>query len=123
FDTVVTGTIFPIFGDIYSDEASTLVSDRPLTTSNVAWEQGVAQASGLSRLVPLSALSFLQAMALSTVIILSAAMVLRYDLSRAAETDLKEQALDVVMDKGYTSPDIEQAGTTPAGCRGDGRQV
>lgn len=55
--------------------------------------------------------------------ILSAAMMLRYDLGRAAEADMVEAAVDVVMDKGYATADIEREGTTPVGCKEMGDKV
>lgn len=55
--------------------------------------------------------------------ILSAAMMLRYDLGRAAEADLVEAAVDVVLDKGYATADITRAGSTPVGCREMGEKV
>ena len=55
--------------------------------------------------------------------ILSAAMMLRYDLSRPDEADLVEAAVDVVMDKGYATADIEREGTTPVGCKEMGDKV
>lgn len=55
--------------------------------------------------------------------ILSAAMMLRYDLGRAAEADLVEAAVDVVMDKGYATADIEREGTTSVGCKEMGEKV
>lgn len=60
---------------------------------------------------------------ISQAMILSAAMMLRYDLGRAAEADLVEQAVDVVMDKGYATADIEREGTTPVGCKEMGDKV
>lgn len=55
--------------------------------------------------------------------ILSAAMMLRYDLGRAAEADLVEAAVDAVMDKGYATADIEREGTTAVGCKEMGDKV
>ena len=55
--------------------------------------------------------------------ILSAAMMLRYDLGRPDEADLVEAAVDVVMDKGYATADIEREGTTPVGCKEMGDKV
>lgn len=55
--------------------------------------------------------------------ILSAAMMLRYDLGRAAEADLVEAAVDAVMDKGFATADIEREGTTPVGCQEMGDKV
>lgn len=55
--------------------------------------------------------------------ILSAAMMLRYDLGRAAEADLIEKAVDIVMEKGYATADITREGTTPVGCREMGEKV
>lgn len=55
--------------------------------------------------------------------ILSAAMMLRYDLGRADEADLIEAAVDVVMDKGFATADIEREGTTPVGCKEMGEKV
>lgn len=55
--------------------------------------------------------------------ILSAAMMLRYDLGRAAEADMVEAAVDVVMDKGFATADIEREGTTAVGCKEMGDKV
>lgn len=55
--------------------------------------------------------------------ILSAAMMLRYDLGRPAEADMVEAAVDVVMDKGYATDDIQREGTTAVGCKEMGDKV
>ncbi|CAM9137684.1 unnamed protein product [Discosporangium mesarthrocarpum] len=118
FDVMVTGNIF---GDILSDEASMLVGSLGMLPS-----ASLGDPSGPGVFEPChgSAPDIAgQDKANPLAMILSAAMMLRYDLGRDAEADLLEQAVDVVMEKGYATKDIEREGTTPVGCWEMGQKV
>ena len=55
--------------------------------------------------------------------ILSAAMMLRYDLSRPVSADQLERAVEIVLDKGFRTGDIHQPGCTLVGCKRMGEEV
>ena len=118
FDTIVTGNMF---GDILSDEASMLVGSLGMLPSASLGEPsgpGVFEPchgsapdiAGQDKANPLAQ-------------ILSAAMMLRYDLSRPAEADLIEKAVEVVLDKGIRTADIKQDGCQLVGCKRMGEEV
>lgn len=118
FDTIVTGNMF---GDILSDEASMLVGSLGMLPSASLGEPtgpGVFEPchgsapdiAGQDKANPLAQ-------------ILSAAMMLRYDLSRPAEADLIEKAVEVVLDEGFRTADIKQDGCQLIGCRRMGEEV
>ncbi len=102
FDTMVTGNIF---GDILSDEASMLVGSLGMLPSASIGESGpgvfepchgsAPDIAGEDKANPLA-------------LILSAAMMLRYDLARAEEADILEQAVEAVLDQGLRTADIKQ---------------
>eukprot|EP00904_Undaria_pinnatifida_P013815 jgi/Undpi1/9564/HiC_scaffold_27.g12020.m1 len=118
FDVMVTGNIF---GDILSDEASMLVGSLGMLPSA---SMGNPDGPGVFEPCHGSAPDIAgQDKANPLAMILSAAMMLRYDLSRPAEADLVEAAVDIVMDKGYATADIEREGTTPVGCKEMGEKV
>jgi 3-isopropylmalate dehydrogenase len=104
FDTMVTGNIF---GDILSDEASMLVGSLGMLPSASIGESGpgvfepchgsAPDIAGEDKANPLA-------------LILSAAMMLRYDLDRAEEADILEQAVEQVLDQGLRTADIKQDG-------------
>ena len=108
FDTMVTGNIF---GDILSDEASMLVGSLGMLPSASIGESGpgvfepchgsAPDIAGEDKANPLA-------------LILSAAMMLRYDLDRAEEADILEQAVEAVLDQGLRTADIKQEGD---GCK------
>lgn len=108
FDTMVTGNIF---GDILSDEASMLVGSLGMLPSASIGESGpgvfepchgsAPDIAGEDKANPLA-------------LILSAAMMLRYDLDRAEEADILEQAVETVLDQNLRTADIKQDGD---GCK------
>lgn len=104
FDTIVCGNIF---GDILSDEASMLVGSLGMLPSASIGESGpgvfepchgsAPDIAGENKANPLA-------------MILSAAMMLRYDLDRADEAQLLEDAVEAVLDQGLRTADIKQDG-------------
>ena len=110
FDVIVTENLF---GDILSDEASML-------TGSIGMMPSASLSSGtLGMYEPIhgSAPDLAgqdKANPLGT--ILSAAMMLRYAFSMAAEADAIECAVHMVLDAGYRTGDIMQEGCTPVGC-------
>lgn len=108
FDTIVCGNIF---GDILSDEASMLVGSLGMLPSASIGETGpgvfepchgsAPDIAGEDKANPLA-------------MILSAAMMLKYDLSRPEEALLLETAVEAALDQGLRTPDIKQEGD---GCR------
>jgi len=104
FDTMVTGNIF---GDILSDEASMLVGSLGMLPSASIGESGpgvfepchgsAPDIAGEDKANPLA-------------LILSAAMMLRYDLDRAEEADILEQAVEQILDQKLRTADIKQDG-------------
>ena len=55
--------------------------------------------------------------------ILSAAMMLRYDLSQAQAASQLEQAVELVLDRGYRTKDIYLEGLELVGCQRMGEEV
>lgn len=105
FDTIVCGNIF---GDILSDEASMLVGSLGMLPS-----ASIGQAGGPGVFEPChgSAPDIAgQNKANPLAMILSAAMMLRYDLDRADEAQLLEDAVEAVLDQGLRTADIKQEG-------------
>eukprot|EP00560_Eucampia_antarctica_P008791 CAMPEP_0197828298 /NCGR_PEP_ID=MMETSP1437-20131217/4891_1 /TAXON_ID=49252 ORGANISM="Eucampia antarctica, Strain CCMP1452" /NCGR_SAMPLE_ID=MMETSP1437 /ASSEMBLY_ACC=CAM_ASM_001096 /LENGTH=412 /DNA_ID=CAMNT_0043429467 /DNA_START=54 /DNA_END=1292 /DNA_ORIENTATION=+ len=108
FDTIVCGNIF---GDILSDEASMLVGSLGMLPSASIGESGpgvfepchgsAPDIAGEDKANPLA-------------MILSAAMMLRYDLSRSDDALILEEAVEAVLDQGLRTPDIKQEGD---GCK------
>lgn len=118
FDTIVTGNMF---GDILSDEASMLVGSLGmLPSASIGNPEGpgvfepchgsAPDIAGQDKANPLAT-------------ILSAAMMLRYDLSRPNEADMIEKAVEIVLDKGIRTGDIQQDGCKLVGCIEMGREV
>mmetsp|Transcript_15448 Transcript_15448/g.31824 ORF Transcript_15448/g.31824 Transcript_15448/m.31824 type:complete len:415 (+) Transcript_15448:25-1269(+) len=119
FDTIVTGNIF---GDILSDEASMLVGSLGMLPSASIGESGpgvfepchgsAPDIAGQDKANPLA-------------MILSAAMMLRYDLSRGDEADILEKAVEMCLDEGWRTPDIKQEGDgcNLVGCKEMGEKV
>lgn len=119
FDTIVCGNIF---GDILSDEASMLVGSLGMLPSASIGESGpgvfepchgsAPDIAGEDKANPLA-------------MILSAAMMLRYDLSRSEEAQILEDAVEAALDKGLRTPDIKQEGDgcTLIGCSEMGKAV
>jgi 3-isopropylmalate dehydrogenase len=103
FDVIVTENMF---GDILTDEASMLTgSIGMLPSASIGGQVGVYEPShgsapdiaGQSKANPLAT-------------ILSAAMMLRYAFNLEEEATMIEQAVRQVMEEGYRTPDIMEAG-------------
>ena len=119
FDTIVCGNIF---GDILSDEASMLVGSLGMLPSASIGESGpgvfepchgsAPDIAGEDKANPLA-------------MILSAAMMMQYDLDRAEEARVLEQAVEAVLDQGYRIADIMQEGDgcQLVGCKEMGEAV
>ncbi len=120
FDTIVTGNIF---GDILSDEASMLVGSLGmLPSASIGDEAGpgvfepchgsAPDIAGEDKANPLA-------------MILSAAMMMKYDLDRAEEAQMIEDAVEKVLDDGWRTPDIKQEGDgcKLIGCKEMGEKV
>lgn len=120
FDTMVTGNIF---GDILSDQASMLVGSLGMLPSASLGEPGTPgvfepihgsapDIAGTDKANPLA-------------MILSAAMMLRYDLSRPDEGALLEAAVEKVLDEGFRTADIktDDDGCTLLGCKEMGKKI
>lgn len=109
FDVIVTGNIF---GDILSDEAAMLTGSIGMlpSASLNASNQGLYEPShgsapdiaGQNKANPLAT-------------ILSAAMLLRYSLSRETEAQRIEQAVESVLKQGLRTADIFSQGTQLVG--------
>jgi len=117
---MVTGNIF---GDILSDQASMLVGSLGMLPSASLGEPGTPgvfepihgsapDIAGENKANPLA-------------MILSAAMMLRYDLSRPDEAALLEAAVEKVLDDGFRTADIktDDDGCTLLGCTEIGQKV
>jgi 3-isopropylmalate dehydrogenase len=108
FDTLVTENTF---GDILSDEAAILAGSMGMLPS-----ASLGGRLGLFEPVHGTAPDIAgKGIANPIAAILSAAMLLRYGLSLAADADRIEHAVLRVLDKGYRTQDIRQDGTTPVG--------
>lgn len=118
FDTIVTGNMF---GDILSDEASMLVGSLGmLPSASIGDPKGpgvyepchgsAPDIAGQDKANPMAQ-------------ILSAAMMLRYDLSRPEAADQLEAAVELVLNKGFRTGDIRQEGCTTIGCKAMGEEV
>jgi len=120
FDTMVTGNIF---GDILSDQASMLVGSLGMLPSASLGEAGTP---GVFEPIHGSAPDIAgEDKANPLAMILSAAMMLRYDLSRPEEAELLERAVEKVLDEGYRTADIktDDDGCTLLGCKEMGQKV
>jgi len=118
FDTIVCGNMF---GDILSDEASMLVGSLGMLPSASI---GDLSQPGLFEPCHGSAPDIAgQDKANPLAQILSAAMMLRYDLSRPVAADQLERAVEIVLDKGFRTGDIHQPGCTLVGCKRMGEEV
>jgi len=117
FDTIVCGNLF---GDIISDEASMLVGSLGMLPS-----ASIGDPSGPGVFEPChgSAPDIAgEDKANPLAMILSAAMMLRYDLSRAEEAQMLEDAVEQVLDICRTV-DIAGGGLPTVGCKQMGEEV
>ena len=118
FDTILCPNMF---GDILSDEASMLVGSLGMLPS-----ASIGDGSGPGVFEPChgSAPDIAgQNKANPLAQILSAAMMLRYDLSRGDEADQLEKAVEIVLDRGFRTGDIKQEGCKLIGCKEMGAEV
>ena len=106
FDVIVTENMF---GDILTDEASMLTgSIGMLPSASIGGQVGLYEPShgsapdiaGQSKANPLAT-------------ILSAAMMLRYSFNLDTEARMIEQAVRLVMEEGYRTPDLMEEGKKP----------
>ncbi|TAL83177.1 MAG: 3-isopropylmalate dehydrogenase [Candidimonas sp.] len=105
FDVIVTGNLF---GDILSDEAAMLTGSIGMlpSASLNASNQGLYEPSHGSA-PDIAGKNIANPLAT----ILSAAMLLRYSLSAAAQADRIEAAVQTVLEQGLRTADIFEAGT------------
>lgn len=105
FDVILTNNIF---GDILSDEASTIAGSIGLLPS-----ASLGDGAGMYEPIHGSAPDIAgQGIANPLATILSAAMMLRYSLNQPQAADAIEAAVDAVMEQGYRTPDLYAEGLT-----------
>ena len=113
FDVVVTGNIF---GDILSDCAAMLTGSLGMLPSASLGEEKDGKRAALYEPVHGSAPDIAgQGIANPIATILSAAMMLRYSFGMQTQADLVERAVADVLDAGYRTGDIMQAGGRKVG--------
>lgn len=105
FDVILTNNIF---GDILSDEASTIAGSIGLLPS-----ASLGDGAGMYEPIHGSAPDIAgQGIANPLATILSAAMMLRYSLNQPEAADAIENAVNAVMEQGYRTPDLCAEGLT-----------
>ena len=103
FDVILTNNIF---GDILSDEASTIAGSIGLLPS-----ASLGDGTGIYEPIHGSAPDIAgQGIANPLATILSVAMMLRYSLNQNEAADAMEAAVDAVMEQGYRTPDLYAEG-------------
>ena len=103
FDVILTNNIF---GDILSDEASTIAGSIGLLPS-----ASLGDGTGMYEPIHGSAPDIAgQGIANPLATILSVAMMLRYSLNQNEAADAMETAVDAVMEQGYRTPDLYAEG-------------
>jgi 3-isopropylmalate dehydrogenase len=116
FDVIVTSNLF---GDILSDEAAMLTgSIGMLPSASLGGKVGMYEPvhgtapdiAGQDRANPLAT-------------ILTIALMLRHSLNQADAAARVEAAVERVLDEGYRTADIQEAGCRLIGCREMGRRV
>ena len=116
FDVVVTGNMF---GDIITDEASMLAGSMGmLPSASLAGipKGGASKALGMYEPIHGSAPRRAgQNIANPIATMLSIAMMLRYSFNLAAEAEAVEKAVIAVLEDGYRTYDIMEAGKTQVG--------
>ena len=116
FDVVLTNNIF---GDILSDEASTIAGSIGLLPS-----ASLGDGAGLYEPIHGSAPDIAgQGIANPLATILSVAMMLRYSLNQDAAADAVERAVDEVLEAGYRTPDLWAEGLKKVSTAEMGRLV
>lgn len=111
FDVIATENMF---GDILSDEASMITGSIGMIPSASQGEGSRGMYEPIHGSAPDIA-GQNKANPIGT--ILSAAMMLKYSFGMQAESDAIEQAVNRVLDAGYRTGDIMQAGCTQVGCK------
>lgn len=115
FDTIVTSNLF---GDILSDEASTLTGSLGMLPSASISNGGPGIYEPVHGSAPdIAGKDLANPMAM----VLSAAMMCRYGLALPAVADRLEAAVLAALDAGYRTGDIMQPGCTQVGCSGIGK--
>ena len=110
FDVIVTGNMF---GDILSDEASMVTGSLGMLPSAALGDPG---STGLFEPIHGSAPDIAgQDIANPLATILSTAMMLRWSLDLTEEADAVEAAVSAVLDAGWRTADIAQAGEKAIG--------
>jgi 3-isopropylmalate dehydrogenase len=108
-----------MFGDILSDEAAMLTgSIGMLPSASLGGKVGMYEPvhgtapdiAGQNKANPLAT-------------ILSVAMMLRHSLDQAAAADQIEKAVEGVLNEGYRTADIQEAGCNLVGCKWMGQLV
>ena len=116
FDVIVTTNMF---GDILSDEAAMLTgSIGMLPSASLGGKNGMYEPvhgsapdiAGQDKANPLAT-------------ILSVAMMLRHSLNQGEAADRIEQAVENVLNEGYRTADIQEAGCKLVGCKQMGQMV
>jgi 3-isopropylmalate dehydrogenase len=116
FDVIVTTNMF---GDILSDEAAMLTgSIGMLPSASLGGKVGMYEPvhgsapdiAGQDKANPLAT-------------ILSVAMLLRHSLDQGAAADRIEKAVEVVLNRGYRTADIQEPGCKLVGCKQMGQLV
>ena len=103
FDVILTNNIF---GDILSDEASTIAGSIGLLPS-----ASLGDGTGMYEPIHGSAPDIAgHGIANPLATILSVAMMLRYSLNQNEAADAMEAAVDAVMEQGYRTPDLYAEG-------------
>ena len=103
FDVILTNNIF---GDILSDEASTIAGSIGLLPS-----ASLGDGTGMYEPIHGSAPDIAgQGIANPLATILSVAMMLRYSLNQNEAANAMEAAVDAVMEHGYRTPDLYAEG-------------
>ena len=103
FDVILTNNIF---GDILSDEASTIAGSIGLLPS-----ASLGDGTGMYEPIHGSAPDIAgQGIANPLATILSVAMMLRFSLNQPEAADAIEAAVDAVMEQGYRTPDLYAEG-------------
>jgi 3-isopropylmalate dehydrogenase len=122
FDVIVTENMF---GDILTDEASMLAGSMGmLPSASLGTRQTAHGTFGLYEPIHGSAPDIAgQNKANPIASILSLAMLLRHSLSLEAEAQAVERAVEQVIDAGYRTEDLQEAGTTIVGTEEMGRLI
>jgi 3-isopropylmalate dehydrogenase len=122
FDVIVTENMF---GDILTDEASMLAGSMGmLPSASLGTRQTAHGTFGLYEPIHGSAPDIAgQNKANPIASILSLAMLLRHSLGLEAEAQAVERAVEQVIDAGYRTEDLQEAGTTIVGTEEMGRLI